>query len=685
MKTHFRTVVASIALALSAGLARGDEGMWLLTNPPVDHLKKAHGFEPTPQFMEHMQKSAVRFNTGGSASLVSAEGLVMTNHHVGSDMIAKLSSKGNDLLEKGFFARTRAEELKCPDLEVNILWTIEDVTDRVKGAATPAMSSAEANTARRKMMATIESEAKEKSGLDCQVVTLYQGGQYHLYCYKRYTDVRLVFAPEQQIAFFGGDADNFEFPRFNLDVCFFRIYENDQPIKPEHYLKWSNGSKEGDLALVFGHPGSTNRAFTTDHLKFMRDLSVPTRLSRLQIREVQLQEFSGRSIEHARIAKDDLFGVANGRKNLTGQIAGLQDPALFAAKAEAESDLKSKASFDTKNDPWAMIAKAQETHSTFFARRNALGSLFQSDLSGRALRLVQMAAELPKPSAERLREYRDTGLPSLKLDLFSDAPIYDILEVNRLTAAMQWMVTTLGASDPSVLKALAGKSPRARAEELVMGTKLKDVAERKRLADGGAAAIDASTDPMIAFAKSFDAELRQWRKKFEDEVEAPEREGYAAIAAAKFAAYGDSVYPDATFTLRMAFGPIGAWNEGGQQLPAYTDFAGLYTKFEERKGIPPFDMPQRWLDGKGKLDLAVPFNFSLSADIIGGNSGSPVVNTRGEVIGLIFDGNIHSLVGGYYYDPKLNRAVAVDSRGIVEAMRKLYDAGTLVDEIVGKK
>lgn len=681
MNKLMRVMLTAAAVVMSAGLARADEGMWLVNKPPVALLKSKYGFEPTSQWLEHMQKSAVRFNSGGSGSVISPDGLVLTNHHVGSDAIAKLSSPGNDLLEKGFHARTREEELKCPDLEINILWTITDVTDRVKSAATAGMSQAEADAARRKAMSNIEKEAKDKDGMDYQVVTLYRGGQYHLYGYKRFDDVRLVFAPEQQIAFFGGDADNFEYPRFNLDCAFFRLYEDGKPFNAEHYLKWSDGSKEGDLSFVFGHPGSTSRLNTVAHLQFLRDVQVPTNLARQQQREVQLQEFSGRSLEHARIAKDDLFGVANSRKANTGRMGGLLDPAMFAAKAEAESKLRAAANIDSKSDPWEMIARAQQVHATFFHRRAAINGMLGSGLSGRAFRLLQLAEELPKPSGERLREYRDTNLDSLKLDLFSTEPLYDILEINRLASAMQHMATTLGFEDPLVQKVLDGKSPSKRAEELVLGSKLKDVAERQKLFDGGAAAIDASTDPMIKLARILDPEVRQWRKKFEDEVQAVEREGYAAIAAAKFAAEGDSVYPDATFTLRMSFGTIKGWEEGGRTIPAYTDFAGLYKRFEERKGIPPFDLPQRWIDAKSKLNLATPFNFVADTDIIGGNSGSPVVNTKGELIGLIFDGNLPSLVGDYYFDASVNRSVSVDVRGMIEALKNAYGATELVQEI----
>ncbi|MDX2115385.1 MAG: S46 family peptidase [Planctomycetota bacterium] len=684
-----RTLMASLMLAAFAGAgspAHADEGMWLLTKPPVDILSSRFGFTPSSDWLEHMQKSAVRFNTGGSGSLVSADGLVMTNHHVGSDMIAKLSSPGNDLLTKGFHARTRGEELRCPDLEINILWQVEDVTQRVKDAGAN-MTPAEANTARRKMMATIEQEAKEKTGgLDCQVVTLYAGGQYHLYCYKRYTDVRLVFAPEQQIAFFGGDTDNFEFPRFNLDVCFFRIYEdNGQPLKPQHFLKWSDGAKEGDLALVFGHPGRTSRQFTTDHLRFVRDVGLPQRLMGLTLREIQLQTFMGRSEEFERIAKDENFGVANSRKALTGQIGGLQDPELMARKAGEEKKLKefAKDKMSGGKDPWASIAAAQEIHRSIAVRRSAIGAALAGELSGPALTLVRLAEELPKPSTERLREYRDTALPTVYLGLYSEAPIYEALEIDRMAAGLQYMAMMLGGDDPLVQVALAGKSPRDRAAELVSGTKLKSVEERKRLAEGGKDAVASSTDPMIAFAKSLDAESRRLRKIFEDEVEAKEREGYAQIADWKFQSLGDSVYPDATFTLRMSFGPITGWEESGQKVPAFTTFAGLYERAQERNFRPPFDLPQRWAEAKSKLDLSVPFNFVCTADIIGGNSGSPVVNTEGEVIGLIFDGNIHSLVGNFVFDERVNRAVAVDSRGIIEGLRKVYAADELVSEILG--
>ncbi|MBL0922583.1 MAG: S46 family peptidase, partial [Phycisphaerales bacterium] len=400
--------VLSLALAAAALVvpAFADEGMWLINRPPSEHLKKAYGFEPTPEWLEHVQKSAVRFSTGGSGSIVSAGGLVMTNHHVASDMLAKLSTPQRDLLEVGFHAVEPTEELKCPDLELLVLWSIGDVTERVKGAA-EGLSGAEANTARRRMMSQIEQEAKEASGLHSEVVTLYQGGVYHLYQYRRYTDVRLVFAPEQQAAFFGGDTDNFEFPRWCLDMTFFRIYEDGEPLRPEHHLRWSaNGSNEGDLAFVVGHPGSTRRAYTSDHLAFLRDVEQVQTLNRLWRSEVKLQGFCSASAENNRIGKDMLHGVANGRKARTGRLAGLLDPALMARKAEDERVLR--AAVDAKpewkknwGDAWDQVAAAQKIHEEFYTRRAAIGG--SSDLLGKAMTVLRLADELPKPSAERLR------------------------------------------------------------------------------------------------------------------------------------------------------------------------------------------------------------------------------------------------------------------------------------------
>ncbi len=685
MKRTLR-IVALISLAALAAVARpvvADEGMWLVNKPPLEQLRSRYGFTPSAQWLESMQKSAVRFNTGGSGSFVSPNGLVMTNHHVGADNLAKLSTPGKDLLITGFYAQKPSEELKCQDLELNVLWSIQDVTREVNAAAKPDMNPADGNAARRKKMSEIEQASQKETALLSQIVTLYQGGQYHLYRYKQYTDVRLVMAPEQQVAFFGGDNDNFEYPRYDLDMCFFRVYENDKPLQPEHFLKWSEaGSKAGDLALVFGHPGRTSRLNTVEHLELTRDFTQPRRLNSLARREIELQAFMGRSAEWERIGKDDLFGVANSRKSITGQQAGLLDPDIMKAKADAEKRLRASAK---NQEPWERLAAAHQAYKTFYDRRTALGGIFRSDLAGRALSIVQLVEELPKPSAERLREYRDTALPSFYFGLYSSAPIYNDLEINRLTSALGSLAETLGADDPLVLRAYNGKSPQARAEELVLGTKLGDIAERKRLAEGGTASVATSGDPMIEFARAFDSDLRTLRKRYEDEVEAVERQAYAAIAAAKFAAEGDKVYPDATFTLRMSFGAITGWTEGGAEIPPYTTMVGAFDRSRDRHNAPPFNLVDSWVKNKKKLDLKTPFNFVCTADIIGGNSGSPVVNTSGEVIGLIFDGNLDSLVGNYVYDERKNRSVAVDSRAIIEAMRKIYGAGKLADEIVGDR
>jgi hypothetical protein len=665
--------------------AVADEGMWLYTQPPAKYLKERYGFEPTASWLEHVQKSSVRFNTGGSGSLVSSNGLVMTNHHVGSDNLEKFSTPEKNLLKTGFYAKTQDEELKCEDLELNILWKIDDVSERVKGAATKEMSSADANTARRKMMLTIEKECEDKTKLDCQVVTLYKGGKYHLYQYKRYTDVRLVMAPEQEIAFFGGDTDNFEYPRFDLDMCFFRVYEDGKPLKPEHYLKWSqNGAADGELVFVSGHPGRTQRQNTVDHLKYLRDFEMPLGLQRLWRREVQLATFMARNEEFERIASGDFFGVQNGRKARTGMLAGVQDPAVMSKKIADEKKLRAavEANPDYKaqwGDAWDQISKALTSYRSFALRRQIGPS---GDLFAIARDLVRLAEELPKPSPERLREYADSNLDSMYLDLYSPKPIYDDLEINRLTSGLSYMAEMLGYDDPYVQKALGGMSPQARAEMLVRGTKLKDVETRKKIAAGGTEAIAGSADPLIKLAKELDPDARALRKRYEDEIESAEREAYAKIAAAQFAIQGEDNYPDATFTLRLAFGPVKGYKEGGKDIPPFTTFEGMYSRATERKGQKGFELPKVWWDRKDKLDLKTPYNFVCTADIIGGNSGSPVVNTKGEVVGLIFDGNIQSLALDIAYTETEARAVSVDSRAMIEAMKRIYDAGPLAEEIL---
>lgn len=675
------------ALALVPRVASGDEGMWLLTSPPKQTLRDKYGFEPTDAWMERMQKSAVRFSTGGSGSLVSGSGLVMTNHHVASDMLSKLGEGGLDIQRDGYIAESLSDELACPDLELNILWTIEDVTDRVN-AGTSGMGAADAAAARRRAIAEIEQAAGEKTGNLCQVVTLYQGAKYHLYSYKRFTDVRLVFAPEEGIAFFGGDTDNFEYPRYCLDVTFFRIYENGKPYAPEHHLNWSSGGiAEGELGLVFGHPGTTRRLYTVDHIKFARDVQLPRRLQQLWRREVQLTNFTNRSEENRKMAREDFLGVQNSRKALAGQFEGLLDPAMMNEKARAEAKLRAWVLQDPDRtaawgSAWDDIAEAEKRYAEFYDQR--VMDLSSSTLFRTALHLVRMSDELPKPSGDRLREYRDSGLESLRFQLFSPAPIHDALEIDTLRSGLSQMAETLGGDHPIVQLALAGKSPAARAEELVAGTSLASPEARKKLASGGSEAIATSTDPMIRLASALDPALRTYRTKYENLVESVERQSYAKVAAAKFAFEGDSVYPDATFTLRMAFGPVKPYQEMGKTIPAFTRMGGAFERAEAREGDSAYRLPATWMAARDAINPEVPFNFVMCADIIGGNSGSPVVNTSGEVVGLIFDGNLQSLPWAFAYDERQGRAVCVDSRGMMEAFKSVYKADRLVAELLGE-
>jgi hypothetical protein len=693
MKTSLTTFfLAVLTILIMAPKFPADEGLWLFNNPPKKILKEKHQFDPPESWYEHVQKASVRFNSGGSGSFVSPDGLVMTNHHVGADTLQKISTPEKDYLKNGFYAKTRDQEVKSSDLELNVLMDIEDVTDRVNAAVKEGMPPDKAFLARRAIIAKIEEESLKKTGLRSNVITLYQGGAYHLYRFKRYTDVRLVFAPEQQIAFFGGDPDNFAFPRYDLDVCFFRVYEDDQPAKIKHYLKWNDkGAGENDLVFVSGHPGRTNRANTVAELEYFRDKGYPYLLQRLNRLEVMLTVYSAYGEEHERRAKDLLFGVANSRKARVGGLAGLQDPDLWAKKIAEEKAFKNAIARVPKMgdtlQAFDTIAKVQKVRAKIIRRHILLeqGAGFNSTLFGWARTLVRAAEEYPKPNADRLQEYGEANKKSLELELFSEEPVYVDFELTKLSDSLGWFAEELGYENKLVQNVLAGKSPRDRAADIIQGTKLQDLKLREAIYKGGAKAIDSSTDPMIRLAKLVDDEARTVRKTFESEIDEPRRQAYAKLAAAKFALQGTGTYPDATFTLRLSFGTAKGYEEEGKTIPFETTIAGLYERAKDKNFRPPFDLPKRWLDRKSKLNLKTPFNFVCTTDIIGGNSGSPVINRDAEVVGLIFDGNIQSLIWDFVYTDKQARAVAVCTPAITEALRAVYDAGPLAEEIVGTR
>jgi Peptidase S46 len=681
-----------IALFATSGfnLVRADEGMWTFNNVPRAEIKKKYGFEVTDAWLKKVQLATVRFNSGGSGSFVSADGLVLTNHHIASDVLQKISNAENDYNKEGFYARTRDQEVKAPDLELNQLISIEDVTERVTSAVKPGSPPADANAARRAAIANIEKESYEKTGLRSDVITLYQGGQYNLYRYKKYTDVRLVFAPEFAIAFFGGDPDNFMFPRYDLDMALFRVYENEKPLKVENYFKWSKeGAKDGELVFVPGNPGSTARLNTVAHLEYLRDNGLPFVVKLLNREHELLARYRSQGEEQSRRAQEDFFSIENSLKSLRGELEGLQDKTLIAKKAKAEEALRRTVAADPKKqkeygDAWDNIAKGRAGLKSYYRQVSLVGNgaAFNSELFGVARALVRLAAESAKPNAERLPEYTDARRASLELSLYSPAPIFDDFEKVKLADSLAFMRDELGVDDPMVKGVLGGKPPDVRAAELIEGTKLKDVAYRKQLGTGGVKAIEESTDPMILLARSIDGDARTLRKRYETEVQANERANYAKVSRALFDIEGTKLYPDATFTLRLSYGAVKGYQENGKHVPAFTNFAGLYKRSVEHANKFPFELPRRWIEKKSALSMSTAFNFVSTNDIIGGNSGSPVINKNAELVGLIFDGNIQSLVGDFVYDETQNRAVSVDTRAMMEALRKLYGATEAADELV---
>ena len=701
-----RACVARLAVVLGAiattAAGRADEGMWLFEAPPLERLRRDHGFEPSPAWLDHLRLSSVRFGSGGSGSFVSADGLVLTNHHVGAGALQKLGDERHDYYRDGFAAASREQELKCHDLELNVLVSIEDVTDRVQAAVRPGMTVDAAFAARRAALAAIEKASLADTGLRSDVVTLHQGGAYHLYRFKRYTDVRLVFAPEHAIAFFGGDADNFEFPRYDLDVCLFRAYEDGRPARVPHHLAWGRRAvAPGDLVFVSGHPGHTDRAKTVAEIVAMRDRQVPLDLQGIHRLESLFNAFCDEGPEERRQASHSLYGVQNARKARSGILAALLDPEIVARKRADEAATRGlvEAGLDSRPSPYLRIEEAQADLDRIAVRHRMLEGAagFNTAFFSNARTILRAAEERQKPDGERLREYRDSNRGPLELQLFSPQPLYDGFEIAKLADSLTHLATTLGPDDPLVRAVLAGKPPRTRAAELVAGTALgtryhaeranaPQPDRRRELYDGGAAAVAASGDAMLALARLVDEESRALRK-VADAAGEVKQQAHAEITRARFAREGKSMYPDATFTLRLAYGVVrGIEGSGRDDCPAITTYAGLFERARIKRDAPPFALPPRWEALRKDLEADAAFmntnyNFASTADIIGGNSGSPVVDRAGDLVGLIFDGNIHSLVLDVAYDDSRARAVAVDAQGILAALRRVYRADGLVAEL----
>ncbi len=678
-------------LSLLAAALGADEGMWTFDNVPKAKIRKAYGFDPSDAFLDHLRLSSLRF-PGATGSFVSAEGLVLTNHHVGMGAIQQVSAKGSDYVKNGFLARTRGEELRIPGYELLLLESMQDVTAAVNAAVKPGMDDKAARTARENELARLQKAEAERTGLTVNPVTLYQGGEYWLYRYRKFTDVRLVMAPEEGIAFFGGDWDNFTWPRHSLDFTLFRVYENGAPYRPAHFLKVSaEGAKAGDLVFASGNPAATARQETFAQMAFARDRQIPLRLKSMARLRDALAAHGRTSEEARRLVGDQLRGLENNLKRQNGWLAGLKDA---VAMQRIQDDEKALQAFVAK-DPalqaragqaWARIAAAARREAVLLKESTFIGPR-NSALLGHALNLVRLADEGAKPDAQRLNEFKEANLKATKTRLASPRPLDAGVEIAILAANLAEAKDELGAAHPFLKAMLGGRSPQEAAEAAVKGSKLADVGERKRLLEGGPKALAESADPMILLARKLDPLNRKVRKAMEDEVQGVYTNMGGRIAEARFKAYGKTQYPDATFTLRLTYGAIATYPANGTKQQPFTTFAGLFDRAWGQGELAEdgaWALPPRWKEAATKVDLATPFNFAYACDTTGGNSGSPLVDTKGELVGLNFDSNIEAQVGRYFYDGRTKRSIAVDARAILEALEKVYGAAHLAAELRGK-
>ena len=677
------------ALLMASGPAiHAEEGMWTFDNPPLKQLAARYDFHPSQAWLDHLRLSSVRLNDGGSGSFVSPNGLLLTNHHVARGQLQKNSTAEHDYLRDGFYAAMPEQEMKSPDLEVNVLVGMEDVTARVQGATKGIADQTKAQKARDAEIAAIEKQSKEKTGLRSDVVTFYNGGEYWLYTYKVYTDVRLVFAPEQQAAFYGGDPDNFTYPRYDLDMAIFRVYEDGKPLRTDNYLKWSaKGAAPGELTFISGHPGATQRQQTLAQLLAERDVRGPAMIEYLERRIAAAQAFGAQGAEQKRLVGSTIFGLQNSLKVYLGRREALADKALLAKKQAEEDEFRAKVGANPEwkkpyGDAWETIAATEEKLKPEL--RLQVFRRTDSQLFTLALQIVQYVAEIHKPDGDRLPQFHEAGLESLRFRLASKAPIYASVEKLFMTNALTLCQEKLGKDDAYAQAILQGGAVEATVNSLVDGSKVADAGFRQSLIDGGEAAVAASADPMIMAARRVDPISRATYVRVRDRFSSILTPAGEKLGKARFLVYGKDAYPDATFTLRLSYGTVTGYSYNGTIAPPFTTYFGLYDRAASFSNQPPFDLTPKEAAARDKLDLSTPLDFVSTGDIIGGNSGSPVVNREGEMVGLIFDGNIESLAGDFVYDGAKNRAVAVHSAGMIEGLRKLYGADALANELEGK-
>ncbi len=683
----FLPVLAAASLCAQAP-ARADEGMWTYDHVPVKQLESKYGFLPAQAWLDHLRLSSV--DIYASASFVSKDGLILTNHHVALGAAQRLSTPEHNYVRDGFVAESRDKELPIPGMTIQVLDSIEDVTGQVESGVKPGASPAEASKEKEERITSIEGACLKKTGLKGQVVTLYGGAQYALYRYKEYSDVRLVFIPELQAAFFGGDDDNFTYPRYDLDMAMLRAYENGKPAHVENYLKVNlEGAKDGDLVFVSGHPGRTDRLQTLSMLEYDRDVSMPFRLERMTEMRSLLKAYSAKGPEEARRARTFLYFLENSLKSTEGELRGLKDPELMAKKKSQEDALRAAVEKDPGlakkyGGAWKEVEAAiswARGHETDLHYKMDVG-MGGRGLLGGALQIVRYADEISKPDQERLEGFHDAELPDLIRRIEAPSPVYKDLEEVMLANGFEDMVKGLGADDPFVKTVLGGQRPEALAKSIIAGTKLDDPVYRKKLLENKGKTVAKCGDPMIALARRIDPVLRETRKAYRDHVEAVEEAALTKVAEAGFAVYGTDTYPDATGTLRLAFGIVAGYPQGTTLVPPFTTFYGLFDRAYGFGNRGDFSIPPRTAAHQADIDLKTPLNFVCTADITGGNSGSPVVDREGRLVGLVFDGNAQSHPNTFVYDEYQARCVAVDVRAILEALRKMYGAGNLADEMV---